>query len=119
VNGSRFPRSVFGHGHEPDPRFSLANERTFLAWLRTGLAFFAAAFALLAVQVPERIGLRLAAATVFTLLGILASVQAWANWAATERALRRSEPLPGLLAGPLMTCGTIVGAVLAVAGTLI
>lgn len=26
----------------PDPRFSLANERTVLAWLRTSLAFVAA-----------------------------------------------------------------------------
>ena len=42
----RFPRSVYGEGEEPDPRFSLANERTFLAWLRTALAMYAAAFAL-------------------------------------------------------------------------
>ena len=38
----RFPRSVYGEGEEPDPRFSLANERTFLAWLRTALAMYAA-----------------------------------------------------------------------------
>src|SRR5690606_10629661 len=37
----RFPRTVYGEGEEPDPRFSLANERTFLAWLRTALAMYA------------------------------------------------------------------------------
>jgi putative membrane protein len=26
---------VYGVGTEPDPRFSLANERTYLAWVRT------------------------------------------------------------------------------------
>ena len=31
----RRPLSVYGHGEEPDPRFSLANERTALAWMRT------------------------------------------------------------------------------------
>ena len=30
-------------GKDPDYRFSLANERTFLAWIRTALAFMAAA----------------------------------------------------------------------------
>lgn len=30
-------------GQEPDYRFSLANERTFLAWMRTALALVAAA----------------------------------------------------------------------------
>ena len=29
-------------GHEPDPRFTLANERTFLAWNRTALALVVA-----------------------------------------------------------------------------
>src|SRR6478609_7961011 len=48
----RFPRSVFEHGEDPDPRFSLANERTFLAWIRTGLAFVAAGLAVEALQVP-------------------------------------------------------------------
>ena len=34
----RWPRSVYHRGTEPDPRFSLANERTFLAWVRTAVA---------------------------------------------------------------------------------
>ena len=35
---TRFPKAVYGVGAEPDPRFTLANERTFLAWIRTALA---------------------------------------------------------------------------------
>ena len=31
----------FDQGTEPDPRFSLANERTFLAWFRTGITLLA------------------------------------------------------------------------------
>ncbi|MES2867295.1 MULTISPECIES: YidH family protein [Microbacterium] len=34
----RFPASVYGQGAEPDARFTLANERTELAWRRTSLA---------------------------------------------------------------------------------
>ena len=34
-------------GEAPDYRFSLANERTFLAWIRTALGFLAAGVALI------------------------------------------------------------------------
>ena len=44
----RRPQWVYGEGEEPDPRFTLANERTFLAWVRTALAMLAA------LQVPVR-----------------------------------------------------------------
>ena len=42
----RFPRRLYGVGTEPDPRYSLANERTFLAWIRTSLTLMAAGVAL-------------------------------------------------------------------------
>ena len=38
----RFPRGWFARGIEPDPRFTLANERTCLAWIRTSLSCFGA-----------------------------------------------------------------------------
>jgi len=79
---------VYGVGEEPDPRFSLANERTFLAWIRTALALFAAGVALEALSLPIATRWRLAATVVFVVLGLLAAVQAWLGWARTELAMR-------------------------------
>lgn len=115
----RFPRRVYGTGAEPDPRFSLANERTFLAWIRTGLALSAAGVALEALAVPVAPGLRLACAVVLIVLGVLAPVQAWWGWAATERAVRTGQPLPSPRLGPLLAAGTLVAGVLLVAGLLL
>src|SRR4051812_7434269 len=36
---------TIGHMPDPDPRFTMANERTFLAWNRTALAFIAGGLA--------------------------------------------------------------------------
>src|SRR5690606_11786034 len=112
----RFPRGVYGQGEEPDPRFSLANERTFLAWLRTALAMYAAAFALEALSLPELTGWRIAAAAVFLALGTLAVVQAWIGWRSTERSLRRAEPLPGLSPGAVLVVGAVIAAALVTIG---
>jgi len=90
----RFPRSVFEHGEDPDPRFSLANERTFLAWIRTGLAFVAAGLAVEALQVPLTAWLRVAISVLLVLAGIAATAQAWLSWMRTERAMRHVAPLP-------------------------
>lgn len=104
----RFPRRVYAQGSEPDPRFSLANERTFLAWVRTALALFAAGVALEAVDVPAHAALRAAAALTFVLLGFVAAAQAWIGWSRTERALRLSRPLPGPASGILVVGGACV-----------
>ena len=42
----RFPGKVYRRGSEPDARFSLANERTFLTWVTTGLALLSVGVAL-------------------------------------------------------------------------
>ena len=114
----RFPKSVYDHGGEPDPRFSLANERTFLAWVRTGLGLLATGVALEALGVPQNAGFRFAAAALFVALGILATVQAWSSWRRTERAMRLGEPLPGLSVGLALAAGVLVGAVLVLVGGL-
>jgi len=111
----RFPGSVFDRGSEPDPRFSLANERTFLAWIRTSLALIAGGVALEAFGLGMHTGLRLAASIVLITLGILTPFQAWAGWARTERALRKSTPLPNApLSMPLVLL--VVGAGILIAG---
>ncbi|WP_105566270.1 YidH family protein [Microbacterium halophytorum] len=116
---SRFPQRVYRDGDEPDPRFSLANERTFLAWLRTSLALFAAAIALEALQLPINAGWRLAGAVVFLVLGVIAAVQAWFGWVATEKSLRRGAALPGLSIGGVLVVGVIVGVAIIFVGGLV
>ena len=81
-------------GHEPDARFSLANERTFLAWVRTSLALMAAGLAVEALRVPIAPSVRLIVAVLLVLAGIGAVAQAWVGWTTTERALRTRAPLP-------------------------
>ncbi|WP_036320148.1 YidH family protein [Microbacterium indicum] len=116
---NRFPRRVYRDGEEPDPRFSLANERTFLAWLRTALAMFAGAFALEALALPAAPGWRLAAAAVFIVVGLLSTVHAWLSWARTEKAMRVGRPLPGQPMGLIIVVGIAVAVALVVVGTLI
>lgn len=115
----RFPAAVFLDGSEPDPRFSLANERTFLAWIRTSLAFLAGGVALEVLTSTMHSGLRLTASIGLIALGILAAVQAWFGWARDERALRRCEPLPSPTLAPALVAGTILIAALVVLAVLL
>ena len=108
----RWPARVYGEGTEPDPRFTFANERTFLAWLRTSLALVVAG---VAVDVLVESGdadadadayRPLAAALI--VLGMAASAAAFVRWMANERAMRRQEPLPGLGLGTVLAGGIAV-----------
>jgi putative membrane protein len=110
----RFPASVYRAGSEPDPRFTLANERTFLAWIRTALAFIAGGVALEALVPGLQPGFRLAASIVLVLAGIGTPIQAWLGWLVTERALREGRPLPSpALALPLGIAVVVVGILVA------
>ena len=90
----RWPSSVYAHGQEPDPRFSLANERTFLAWIRTALALVAGAAAIdaLPLQLNDTVQNLLAGAV--ALAGLLTAGAAWRGWSRTERAMREGHALP-------------------------
>lgn len=115
----RFPGYVYRDGTDPDPRFSLANERTFLAWLRTALALAAVAVALdIAAQVAG-VQPPAAASLVLTAASALVAVAAWVRWSQVERALRRQESLPGpALTGALTGFAVVAVALLAATGTL-
>ena len=45
ASSARRERRLEQTGQDPDPRFTFANERTFLAWNRTALALIAAGLA--------------------------------------------------------------------------
>jgi putative membrane protein len=115
----RLPRSVFRHGAEPDPRFSLANERTFLAWIRTSLALVAASIALESLASTINPNLRLGAAALLVSAGLLAALQAWFGWMRTERRLRQNRPLGGATTSLVMACAVTVAIVLVVVGWLL
>ncbi len=104
----RWPAGVYTEGEEPDYRFSLANERTFLAWLRTSLALIAAGVAIDVLDLG--IGARLTQALSILLLvtGMLTPAFAWLRWAASERAMRRSEPLPPVGALAVLLAGLLL-----------
>jgi putative membrane protein len=116
VSRSRFPGWVYRQGEEPDPRFTLANERTFLAWIRTALALIAAGVALEVLGLPLHPGLRFAASLLLLALGLLVPMLAWLSWAVTERALRLDAPLPSSRVGPALTAGVTLAAILILLG---
>lgn len=88
------PARIADEGDTPDYRFSLANERTFLAWLRTALALIAGGFAVdqFLPGLPD--GWRIALALGLLASGVLCALRAVHHWVRCERAMRRGEDLP-------------------------
>jgi putative membrane protein len=81
---------------EPDARYTFANERTFLAWTRTALAFVVAGLAIVQLLPPfpgvpwgrHLLGVPL------IVVGAVIAIVSYSQWVRSQRALRRSEPLP-------------------------
>jgi len=105
-------------GTPPDYRFSLANERTYLAWTRTGLALIAGGLGVAGFLPPMRLPhLREVVAVTLMLLGGLVAVRAVDRWSRIDRAMRLGQPLPvsrfpGILA-VLIAAGAVLLAVAA------
>jgi putative membrane protein len=105
---TRRPRRVYDVGDEPDARFTLANERTLLSWLRTALALVVAGVAIVALAdlirpawlVDVTAGLAFGGGALTALVG-------YVQWQRVERALRRAEPLPSGV-GAMVVIGTIL-----------
>ncbi|MFE7420312.1 YidH family protein [Rhodococcus sp. NPDC057529] len=95
---NRLTRSL-RRGSDPDPRFTLANERTFLAWVRTALGIVAAALAIEAFSgdmLPA--SLRGIVAVALLVFAAVLVVVALLRWLRIEIAMRTggSLPLPGI-----------------------
>jgi putative membrane protein len=103
-------------GEDPDYRFSLANERTFLAWIRTALALLAGG--VLLEQFSTQLGPHAVVVVLAILLALLAagiSAMAYFRWRANEIAMRNGSRMPGTLAISLVAVGLrVVAAVVTV-----
>ena len=95
MSPARFPRWVYGEGSEPDPRFTLANERTFLAWIRTSLALIAGGVALVQLVPSFGIpGLRHGLSGALVLAGGMLAVLSVRRWRRVQDAMRADAELP-------------------------
>jgi putative membrane protein len=110
----RWPGAVYDVGQEPDYRFTLANERTFLARIRTALGMVAASVALATIDVPVPAWAQRLGAVVLAALGLACAGTAWFRWARVERAMRTGEPLPSpWIAATVATTVCVVAVALA------
>lgn len=110
----RPPKAIRSVGEDPDYRFTLANERTFLAWIRTSLALLAGGVAVIQLvpnfSVP---GGRHALGFTLIILSIVVATGSYRHWAQSERALRLQRPLPPSLLPLVLGAGVAVVAVVA------
>jgi len=98
----------------PDYRFSLANERTFLAWVRTALALLAGGVGV--VNLPsgfaDSAGRHLLG-ILLVVLGIFAAIGSYARWRANQKAIEQGTPLPNSRSMPVLAAGLTVVAIIA------
>jgi len=99
--------------NEPDYRFTLANERTFLAWARTALALLAGGVAVgqLFATGMDEVGRRVLGIACVVLATTVA-IGAFTRWRQVQVAMRRNDPLPGSLMVRLTVIGICVSAVI-------
>ncbi|MEV7446293.1 YidH family protein [Streptomyces sp. NPDC056257] len=88
------PARLRDEGETPDYRFSLANERTFLAWIRTALALVGGGFAVDQFLPDLRWGVRVGMSVALLAVGAACALRAVNHWVRCERAMRRGEDLP-------------------------
>lgn len=115
--GKRLP-PLHTFGEEPDPRFTLANERTFLAWNRTALALIGGGLGVTQFlddfDVPG--GNKWLGVPLTVIGGVLAMIS-YFRWYGIERAMRLGEPLP--IARVPAILGIAIGLVAAIATVLV
>jgi putative membrane protein len=99
---------------EPDYRFTLANERTFLAWMRTALGLLAGGVAVRQLIEPFSVkGGRTALALLAIGASAVLSVGAFLRWRRVQQAMRRGAALPPARLVPVLAAGLLLVAVVA------
>lgn len=84
----------YEEGQEPDYRFTLANERTFLAWVRTGLGFFVGAIATDQLNQHLRKDSNLDLIFYFfILISSFCIINGYLRWKRNERSMRNNKPI--------------------------
>jgi putative membrane protein len=93
-------------GQEPDYRFTLANERTFLAWIRTALALDAAGLAVVQL-LPDfgAAGGRKTVGVALLVLGTVIAATSYRRWTRYQHAMRTNTPLPTAAAPRILAAG--------------
>jgi putative membrane protein len=93
----------------PDTQAELANERTYLAWLRTGLALMAVGVAAERVLPAEGIiWARQLIGVSLILSGVLTAGLARWRWQRVDRAVRAGRPVPPPMIGYLVAAAIVV-----------
>jgi len=111
------PKESADEGTEPDPRFTFANERTFLAWSRTALALVVAGLGVVQLLPPfPRVPWgRHILGVPLIVFGAIVAVVAYTEWVKSQRALRQGRPLPrSVMPWLLATVITVIGVIAAV-----
>jgi putative membrane protein len=92
---------------EPDYRYTLANERTFLAYIRTALGLDAAGLGAAQFLPQSTARLRLGIAVLLVVLGIGVAMLSYRRWSTAEQAMRRGMPLPRVQLPLLLGVGLV------------
>jgi putative membrane protein len=103
-SGSGFDRWVRAVGDDPDPRFTLANERTFLSWMTTALGLLGIGLAVGTLLPGDAGVLRWLGAT-WVLLAVVVALRALVRWFVVERAMRTGSALPLSRSIPVVAVG--------------
>lgn len=103
-----------------DYRFTLANERTFLSWIRTALGLLAGGVAVHTLVLEQwKTNFRTALAISCLLLALLVAIGAYLHWRRIRTAMHAGRPLPGTVLVPVLSAGTAFVAILACAAILL
>lgn len=113
------PQKSADDGTEPDPRFTFANERTFLAWSRTALALVVAGLGVVQL-LPPFPGVpwgRRVLGVPLIVFGAVVAVAAYGEWVRSQRAMRLGQPLPRSVMPRLLAA--VITAIAAIAAVVV